>query len=402
MADSEIVRARMEGLSDEELIHILALHDEEQWRPEVFQIVEEVLRRRGLAVEDMLAAARADADEETPHGAPVASEPFSPSRVLGGQDSGDTPIEEATEAELRTVIGPRSDYYVTQWCAKRKFNWAAFFLAGLWLPFRRMYAVAAIFYGIIIVATILTQVSLWRLGYPWVPPVVDRLLQLAAAVVIGASSNGWYLGRLRNIIAATRTLALPEDEHLRTLSVQGGTRAWHAAGFFALAMIAMYAVDAALQLPMLRWLLEGTAQYAVIVAISLVGSKPMATVLRLIAAAWILVALGYLPFAYGAIGQARANGAWARLSWPAASPWVILLLVPAAALLIWKGRDELGSLLLVLVAANWVFLEIFGLHLATLRWPPWTWGVPLLSLLTMGVLGSYALWKSIHTLERSL
>jgi hypothetical protein len=59
MVEREGVRARLHALSDPELIDILAWRDEGQWEPEVFGIAEEVLRGRGTAVEEAVAAARA-------------------------------------------------------------------------------------------------------------------------------------------------------------------------------------------------------------------------------------------------------------------------------------------------------------------------------------------------------
>lgn len=316
-------------------------------------------------------------------------------------------MEEITEAELRTAIGPRSDYYFAQWhgTARRTLNWAAFGLAALWLPFRRMYGVTTLFYGAIFVQMVLQETIFSRLGYAEVPRGVEKLSQFVFPVICGALGNGWYIGHLRRLITATQDLALPEEEHLKVLSMRGGTRAWHAIGFFASFIIAILAVQAGLVLPTTRWLLEGGALYAPIVVISFAGRRPIATVPRLIAAAWIVAAVRCLPVACGTVRHMWAGDARPLrgvLSWPAASVWIILLLVPAAALLIWRGRDHLGSLLFVLVAANWVFLEVFGMQLATLKWPLWTWGLPLLSLLTIGVLGPYALWKSMHAPEHSI
>jgi hypothetical protein len=43
------IRQHMELLNNEELISILLKHDENQWRPEVFDIVETILSERGLS-----------------------------------------------------------------------------------------------------------------------------------------------------------------------------------------------------------------------------------------------------------------------------------------------------------------------------------------------------------------
>jgi hypothetical protein len=50
MADFDEIRQQMKLLSDEELSEILQEHDEDQWRPEVFDIVGAILRERGISL----------------------------------------------------------------------------------------------------------------------------------------------------------------------------------------------------------------------------------------------------------------------------------------------------------------------------------------------------------------
>jgi len=47
MTDFDEIRQRMDLLSDEELLSIIREHDENQWRPEVFDIVRAILSGRG-------------------------------------------------------------------------------------------------------------------------------------------------------------------------------------------------------------------------------------------------------------------------------------------------------------------------------------------------------------------
>ena len=49
MINVDEVRQYMERLNNKELISIILEHDENQWQPEVFDIVEAVLRERGLS-----------------------------------------------------------------------------------------------------------------------------------------------------------------------------------------------------------------------------------------------------------------------------------------------------------------------------------------------------------------
>jgi Putative prokaryotic signal transducing protein len=62
--EPEFVRRELEGLPTEELVEILRRHDEEEWQPEVFGIVEAVLRSRGVDPAQAAAAATDEAEEE--------------------------------------------------------------------------------------------------------------------------------------------------------------------------------------------------------------------------------------------------------------------------------------------------------------------------------------------------
>ena len=99
-------------------------------------------------------------------------------------------VEEASEAELRAVFGPRADYYVAQWqgTARRASNWAAFWFSGAWLPFRRLYSAALIFYAAIAVESVLEEIVFRWIGYGEVPTAVSRAVALACATVCGVPS----------------------------------------------------------------------------------------------------------------------------------------------------------------------------------------------------------------------
>jgi len=151
--------------------------------------------------------------------------------------------EDATDAELEAVFGPRAAYYVGQWrgTASRRSNWAAFFWSGFWLPYRRLYTVALLFYAAVVGTTILTELVFRLLGYSEVPHFVDRLGDLAFALAVGGWGNRWYFGHISKVLAEARAMGLGPDEHLRELARRGGTRPWHAVGFGLLFFIAFLA-----------------------------------------------------------------------------------------------------------------------------------------------------------------
>jgi hypothetical protein len=104
-------------------------------------------------------------------------------------------VEEPTEGELRAAFGSKADYYLSQWsgAAGRRINWAAFFLSGFWLPYRRLYGITLIFFAIVFVETFAEEIVFQWLGYAAVPRIVERLSTLIPALVCGAWGNRWYL-----------------------------------------------------------------------------------------------------------------------------------------------------------------------------------------------------------------
>ena len=52
MTDFDEIRQRMDLLSDDELLSVIREQDENQWRPEVFDIVRVILHGRGVSVDE--------------------------------------------------------------------------------------------------------------------------------------------------------------------------------------------------------------------------------------------------------------------------------------------------------------------------------------------------------------
>jgi hypothetical protein len=135
---------------------------------------------------------------------------------------------EPTEPEVRAFLGPRAEYYLQRWKqelwgeggALGGINWAAFLLSGLWLPYRKMYRISILLWGIILVESIGEDILL---GESAASKIFSRLVGLAAAIVCGVFGNRWYLSHARKVIAAVRSQGLPEEEHLRVLTRRGGT-----------------------------------------------------------------------------------------------------------------------------------------------------------------------------------
>ena len=133
---------------------------------------------------------------------------------------------EPTEAEVRAAVGPKVEYYTRRWLATEGggFNWAAFFFAGLWLPYRKMYWTAAILYSVVIAESLLEEmVFVGWLGWPETPPVVERGIATAISVVCGVFGNRWYRTHVREAIAGARAQIADEPTRLAALARRGGT-----------------------------------------------------------------------------------------------------------------------------------------------------------------------------------
>jgi hypothetical protein len=166
-----------------------------------------------------------------------------------------------TEQEIRAFVGSRADYYFGKWRAALEgsgkgtgFNWAAFFLSGLWLPYRKMYLATGILYGIILLESTLEEVVfVGILRKSESPPALDRVVGIAVAIICGAFGNRWYLSHTRKGVAQLRVQSLPEDSYLQALSKRGGTNIAASLGCFIIFLVAafliVYLLDLALGIP---------------------------------------------------------------------------------------------------------------------------------------------------------
>jgi hypothetical protein len=136
-----------------------------------------------------------------------------------------------SEGELRAFVGPRSDYYLRKWAPRLEdpkgevgMNWAAFFLTAFWMAYRKMYAATFIFYGVVMLLTIVQQVAfVGILGSEAVPAGVGLIVNIAVALVCGLCGNAWYLNHTRRKIAAAQAQGLQGENLNYHLARRGGT-----------------------------------------------------------------------------------------------------------------------------------------------------------------------------------
>src|SRR5262249_13397944 len=132
-----------------------------------------------------------------------------------------TPI--LTEPEVRGFVGLNSDYYLSRWKPLLEggdwsgFNWAACLLSGFWLPYRKMYGAAALFYVVAFLGVLLEEA---------VTPGKDSGLgfaRVAAALICGAFGTQWYFRHTARNVAEARAAGVAEDELAHVLAKRGGT-----------------------------------------------------------------------------------------------------------------------------------------------------------------------------------
>lgn len=180
---------------------------------------------------------------------PPSANAFAPHMSGAMPSSGSATAEDAEEPLLRAFVGPKADYYLGKWRPSQAgpehstgFNWAAFLLSGLWLPYRKMYTITLILLGIILVESVAEEVLfVGILGEPEPPLVLSRVIGLGVAVLCGAYGNRWYLAHARKAIAEVRAQGFDQQATHDRLAKRGGT-SWLSPVLTILAYIAVLLV----------------------------------------------------------------------------------------------------------------------------------------------------------------
>ena len=189
-------------------------------------------------------------DNEFSLNGPFPPEEGSGPDVASLSEVGPSSEEDQQKRELRTFVGPRNHYYLKRWAPAlwgsgkmSGFNIGAFFFAGIWLAYRKMYGAATVLLVIILVESILEEWLFIRLGFNEVPSGITSLVGISVMVILGALGDRWYLSHTRKVVAKVRA-EVGEDSHrlLSTLSRRGGTSIGAALAFVVLSFISLFAV----------------------------------------------------------------------------------------------------------------------------------------------------------------
>jgi hypothetical protein len=157
---------------------------------------------------------------------------------------------EITEQEIHAFVGRNSNSYFRSWQPAlsgmgrpNKFKAAAFWLSVFWVGYRKLYKVAAVLFGILLVEIALEIVIFEGVLNMQEPPAgLNGIIGLSVAIICGNWGNSWYLSHTKQIIEEVRMKRLDEKEHLSELARRGGTSIWASVGIFAFYMVATLAV----------------------------------------------------------------------------------------------------------------------------------------------------------------
>jgi hypothetical protein len=125
------------------------------------------------------------------------------------------------EENRRLFVGKKADYYLPRWesmdTAKnpRSWNWAAAFLSGIWLAYRKMPLLAA---TVLFISLASATMTLTRQSDSW----IGRALPLIVAVSVGISGNGMYYRKAKKKLALARSVHADPEALKRAIVKTGG------------------------------------------------------------------------------------------------------------------------------------------------------------------------------------
>lgn len=139
----------------------------------------------------------------------------------------DTAAAAGLEGEMAlyaSVVGGNFPIYRQRWrldqgiaTASGTWHWPAFLLGPIWMMYRRMYRLAAMWVGLLLLISVVETLL-------DVPEGVSLVITIALSVTTGTFGNTWYLAHCQRLIAQARAVSGGDDARLRSeLTARGGT-----------------------------------------------------------------------------------------------------------------------------------------------------------------------------------
>lgn len=157
--------------------------------------------------------------------APSVGDPSDPYRAPA--TAPDTTAAAGLEGELAlyaSVVGGNFPIYRQRWRLDQgiatgtgTWHWPAFLLGLVWMMYRRMYRLAAMWAGLLLLISVVETLL-------DVPDGLSLVITFALSITTGIFGNSWYLAHCQRLIAQARTVAGGDDARLRSeLTAGGGT-----------------------------------------------------------------------------------------------------------------------------------------------------------------------------------
>ena len=156
---------------------------------------------------------------------------------------------EYSEAELRSFIGPRANYYMKRFQRLQRggrnafsFNFAGFFFSLAWLLYRRLYVIFWIALAVVVAESMLSEwVATEFLGLQTTSATYDQIVALAYAVTVGTFANALYYRHAARRIATLKANAATDEEIATAGGVRWGPPLVFVAVVLTLVALAIYA-----------------------------------------------------------------------------------------------------------------------------------------------------------------
>ncbi|MBK0056376.1 GYF domain-containing protein [Stenotrophomonas sp. S39] len=158
---------------------------------------------------------------------PAAHDPYRAPAAAGGPETTAASAVDHLDGEMApyaAFVGPRFAVYRQRWRldfgganAVGTWHGPAFLFGVIWIMYRRMYGIAAPWFGLMITLLVLEKLA-------GLPELVTLLISVGLSITAGVCGNGWYLSHCqRNIAEVRRLRGYDEPRRLRALAERGGT-----------------------------------------------------------------------------------------------------------------------------------------------------------------------------------
>ncbi|MHC1675086.1 DUF2628 domain-containing protein [Stenotrophomonas maltophilia] len=157
--------------------------------------------------------------------APDVGDPSDPYRApAAAPDRAAAAGLEGEMALYASVVGGNFPIYRQRWgldqgvaTGSGTWHWPAFLLGLIWMMYRRMYRLAAMWAGLLLLISV---VETWL----DVPDGLSLVITFALSITTGIFGNSWYLAHCQRLIAQARAVTGDDDARLRSeLTARGGT-----------------------------------------------------------------------------------------------------------------------------------------------------------------------------------